>query len=155
MESARIERLLEKYFEATSTLKEEKELKQYFAKAKDIPAHLLEHKDLFNYYTESALEESSKPITLSRSTIALRWLSIAAAVVFTFGAFTMYQQNEAEKREARLAYAETQRALELISKNLNKGTGAIAQLDKFNKGTEAMSELQNYKAAEDKLFVLD
>ena len=152
MESARIEKLLEKYYEAETTLKEENELKDYFSKS-DVPAHLAEHKKLFNYFNDSSLETSNRSIKLINRTIALRWLSVAAMLVFFVSVFGLYQQNEAEKEEARLAYQETQKALELISKSLNKGTGAIAQLDNFNKGTSAMAELQTFENTQSKVFV--
>ena len=152
MESARIEKLLEKYYEAETTLKEEKELKDYFAQSY-VPTHLAEHKNMFNYFNESSLETSNRSIKLSSKTIALRWLSVAAMLVFFVSVFSLYQQNEAEKEEARLAYQETQKALELISKSLNKGTGAIAQLDNFNKGTSAMAELQTFENTQSKVFV--
>ena len=152
MESARIEKLLEKYYEAETTLKEEKELRDYFTKS-DVPAHLSEHKDMFKYFNDSSLETSNRSIKLSSRTIALRWLSVAAMLVFFVSVFGLYQQNEAEKEEARLAYQETQKALEMISKSLNKGTGAIAQLDNFNKGTSAMAELQTFENTQSKVFV--
>ena len=47
---------------------------------------------------------------------------------------------------------ETQRALELISNSLNKGTGAIAHLDNFNKGTDAMAQLQTFGDTQKKIF---
>lgn len=152
MESARIEKLLEKYYEAETSLKEEKELKDYFAQA-ELPTHLAEHREMFNYFNDSSLETSKRSIKLSSRTIALRWLSVAAMLVFFVSVFGLYQQNEAEKEQARLAYQETQKALEMISKSLNKGTGAIAQLDNFNKGTSAMAELQAFENTQSKVFV--
>ncbi len=152
MESAKIEKLLEKYYEAETTLQEEKQLKDYFSRS-NVPAHLDEHKDMFNYFNDSSLETSNRSIKLSQRTIALRWLSVAAMLVFFVSVFSLYQQNEAEKEEARLAYQETQRALDMISKSLNKGTGAIAQLDNFNKGTNARAELQTFENTQSKVFV--
>ena len=73
-------------------------------------------------------------------------------LVFFIGIFSVYQQNESEQEEARLAYMETQRALELISKSLNKGTVAIAQLDNFNKGTSAIAQLQTFESTQRKIF---
>jgi hypothetical protein len=73
-------------------------------------------------------------------------------LIFFIGIYAVYQQNEAEKQEARLAYMETQRALELISSSLNKGTGAIAQLDNFNRGTEAMAQLRTFESTQKKIF---
>jgi hypothetical protein len=61
----------------------------------------------------------------------MRWLSIAAIAVLFVGIFSVHQNKITERQEAQLAYAETQKALELISFNLNKGTKAIAQLQTF------------------------
>ena len=152
MESAKIEKLLEKYYEAETSLQEEKILKEYFS-GSEIPAHLQEHKDIFNYFDNSLLETSNRSIKLTKRTIALRWLSIAAMLVFFISVYSLYQQNEAEKQEARLAYMETQKALDLISSSLNKGTGAIAQLDNFNKGTVAITELQAFEKTQSKIFL--
>jgi hypothetical protein len=154
MESAKIEKLLEKYYEAETTLKEEQVLKEYFSKS-DVPAHLIEHKDMFNYFNDSSLETSNRSIKLSQRTVALRWLSVAAMLVFFVTVYGLYQQNEAEKEEARLAYQETQKALELISQNLNKGAGAVAQLDNFNKGASAISELQAFENTQNKVFIVE
>ena len=152
MESAKIEKLLEKYYEAETSLQEEKILKEYFS-GSEIPAHLQEHKDMFNYFDNSLLETSNRSIKLTKKTIALRWLSIAAMLVFFISVYSLYQQNEAEKQEAQLAYMETQKALDLISSSLNKGTGAIAQLDNFNKGTVAITELQAFEKTQSKIFL--
>ena len=108
---------------------------------------------MFNYFDNSLLETSNRSIKLTKRTIALRWLSIAAMLVFFISVYSLYQQNEAEKQEARLAYMETQKALDLISSSLNKGTGAIAQLDNFNKGTVAITELQAFEKTQSKIFL--
>jgi len=73
-------------------------------------------------------------------------------MVFFVGVYSVYQQNETEKVEARLAYMETQKALELISQSLNKGTGAIAHLDNFNKGTDAMAQLRTFDSTQKRIF---
>ena len=154
MELAKIENLLEKYFEAKTTIQEEAVLKEYFSQ-NDVAAHLIEHKEIFNFFSDSSLETSNRTIELTRKNeriIPIKWLSIAAMLVFFIGVYSIYQQNETEKDEAKLAYMETQRALDLISNSLNKGSGAIAQLDKFNKGTDAMAQLQNFGNAQKKVF---
>ncbi len=130
MELDKIERLIEKYLEAETTLEEERILKNYFSQD-DVPVHLTEYKSLFNYFIDSSLETSTKSITLSRRSIDLKWLSIAAMLIFFVGVFSIYQNNISEKEEARLAYIETQKALNLISQSLNKGNSAIAQLQTF------------------------
>ncbi|MCK5677726.1 MAG: hypothetical protein KAH72_04555 [Flavobacteriaceae bacterium] len=130
MELAKIEKLIIKYLEAETTLEEERILKNYFSKD-DIPLHLVEYKKLFNYYSNSSSDISTKSISLPQSSLSLRWLSVAAMVILFVSTFSIYQKNITEKEEARLAYVETQKALELISYNLNKGSGAIAQLQTF------------------------
>jgi len=151
MELARIERLLEKYFEAKTTIAEEDILKEYFSKD-EVPVHLQEYKEMFNFFSDSSLETSKRSIKLTKQTVSIKWLSIAAMLVFFIGIFSVYQQNENEQEEARLAYMETTRALELISKSLNKGTVAIAQLDNFNKGTSAIAQLQSFESTQRKIF---
>lgn len=130
MELAKIEILLEKYLEAKTTLAEENVLKKYFSQ-EDVPVHLLEYKELFNYFTDNSSDISSKQITLPVEKTNFKWLSIAAAVVLFVSVFSLYQNDLAEKREAQQAYLETQKALNLISQSLNKGGNAIAQLQAF------------------------
>lgn len=151
MELAKIENLLEKYFEAETTIREEAVLKEFFSGDK-VPEHLEKYKELFNFFDNSSLESSKRSITLEKKSISIKWLSIAAMLVLFIGIYSVYQQNQAEKEEARLAYAETQKALDLISQSLNKGTDAIAQLDNFNKGTEAMAQLKTFEDVQKRIF---
>jgi hypothetical protein len=130
MELAKIEKLLENYLEAKTTLEEEKILKDYFSQ-KDVPPHLNEYKVLFNYFSNSSLDTSVKTISLPKNRSIINWLAIAAMAVFFVSIFSIYQNNINEREQAELAYMETQRALELISFNLNKGTNAIAKLQTF------------------------
>lgn len=130
MELAKIEKLIEKYLEAKTTLEEEKILKDYFLK-NDVPSHLEEYKVLFNYFTNSSLDTSNKTISLPNNRSLINWLAIAAMAIFFVGIFSIYQNNLNERKQAELAYMETQKALELISFNLNKGNNAIAKLQTF------------------------
>ncbi len=154
MELAKIENLLEKYFEAETSIQEEAILQEYFAKD-EVPEHLKQYKEIFNFFSNSLLETSSRTIALKKETkrtISIKWLSIAAMLVFFVGIYSVYQTNQTEKEEARLAYMETQKALDLISQSLNKGTGAIAHLDNFNKGTDAMAQLRTFENTQKRIF---
>ncbi len=73
MELAKIEKLIEKYLEAKTTLEEEKILKDYFSKD-EVPSHLEEYKTLFNYFTNSSLDTSNKTISLPRSRSLINWI---------------------------------------------------------------------------------
>ncbi len=130
MELAKIEILLKKYLEAETSLEEERILKNYFSQ-ENVPSHLAEYQNLFNYFSDSSLETSTRSITLTKRSISLKWLSVAAMLIFFIGIFSVYQNDISEKEEARMAYLETQRALNLISQSLNKGNNAIAQLQTF------------------------
>lgn len=154
MELAKIENLLEKYFEAETSIQEEATLQEFFTQD-EVPEHLKQYKEMFNFFSNSSLETSNRSIQLtkeSKRTISIKWLSIAAMLVFFIGIYAVYQQSEAEKEEARLAYMETQKALDLISQSLNKGTGAIAHLDNFNKGTDAMAQLKTFESTQKRIF---
>ena len=130
MELSKIEKLIEKYLEAKTSLEDEKYLKDYFS-GENVASHLLEYKELFNFFSDSSLEISIRKIELPQKSTNLKWLSVAAMIIFFVGMFSVYQNNITEKEEARLAYIETQKALNLISQSLNKGNEAIAQLQTF------------------------
>jgi len=130
MELVKIEKLIEKYLEAETTLKEEIFLKKYFSE-NEVPSHLEEYKTLFSYFSNNSLDTSSKPITLSKDRSVIGWLAVAAIAVLFVSVFSIYQNNISDKKQAELAYMETQKALDLISFSLNKGNNAIAQLQTF------------------------
>ena len=130
MELAKIEKLIEKYLEAETTLKEEQILKNYFSK-NEVPSHLESYKKMFGYFDSSSLDVSEKRISLPKNKSIISWLAVAAIAVFFVSVFSIQQSGVNEQREAELAYMETQKALDLISNSLNKGNKAIAQLQTF------------------------
>ena len=139
MELANIERLLEKYLDAETSIQEELLLQDYFAQDSVAP-HLYEYKALFTYFGESKAERFTKTIPLKPRRANWKWLSVAAAVVLLFSVYSIgpltseKPLTEAEEEEARAALAETQKAFQLISQNLNKGGNvAIAGLSEFDK----------------------
>ena len=130
MELAKIEKLIEKYLEAETTLKEEQILKNYFSN-NEVPSHLESYKKMFAYFDSSSLDVSEKRISLPKNKSIISWLAVAAIAVFFVSVFSIQQSGINEQREAELAYMETQKALNLISNSLNKGNNAIAQLQTF------------------------
>ena len=52
MELANIERLLEKYLNAETTIEQEKLLKKYFSEG-NVASHLKEYESLFGYFSTS------------------------------------------------------------------------------------------------------
>ncbi|HHC78507.1 MAG TPA: hypothetical protein ENK46_01400 [Flavobacteriia bacterium] len=136
MELANIEQLIKKYENAETTLQEEQVLKDYF-QHNNVPGHLIEYKAYFNYFTESSAERFTKTIPLKPRKMNWKWLSIAALVVVMVSIYSINQSrglSEKDRLEAVNAYQETQKALQLISKNLNKGEHvAVAGLQEFGK----------------------
>lgn len=136
MELTNIEQLIEKYENAETSLAEEQQLKEYFHQ-ENIPAHLQEYKALFNYFDKSRTERYTKTLPLKPSKSNWKWVSVAAAVVLLFSVYSINNSgklSEEELQEAELAYVETQKAFQLISQNLNKGSNvAIAGLQEFEK----------------------
>ncbi|MGB5392633.1 MAG: hypothetical protein WBN16_00150 [Lutimonas sp.] len=131
MESGNIEKLLEKYFEAETTLAEERRLKEYFS-GEDIAEHLSEYRSYFHYFKEEPKVRSIKKIELPKERkFNLKFISIAASFLLMVSVFSYQQYQHNQELAAREAFAKTQEALQLISQNLNKGNRAIAQLNYY------------------------
>lgn len=137
MELVKIEALLEKYFDAETSVKEEQVLKSFFS-SEEVPAHLEVYRSMFAY----AVQESKlKDKTTFRPKVRKRlspMMKIAASitVIVSIGLFArQYQQ----KKQAEFAYHQTMMAMELISNN-------------FNKAKESLSYLEVYEESKDKIF---
>lgn len=129
MESIKIEQLIEKYLNAETTLQEEAVLQDYFVNSKVAP-HLQEYQALFGYFAESKNERYTKTIQLKTKKTNWKWLSVAASVAILFSVYTGYN-NIQERKEAEVAFQQTQKAFQLLSKNINKGTAAIGYLGEY------------------------
>jgi len=86
------------------------------------------------YFETKQLEVSNRPITLSkRIKFPYKWLSLAAMVIFVLGIYIFNTKpNKPSHAQLLKDYQTTQQALQMISKNLNKGTYAMAQLQEFD-----------------------
>ena len=132
MELANIEKLLEKYLDATTTLQEEAILKNYFTGG-SVAKHLQEYAYLFNYFATSREETFTKTISLEPKKSKKRnltWFSVAASVALLVSLFfgkQQYNKNK-QRKEAQRIYAQVSKGLGLLSKNLKKGEQALAVL---------------------------
>ena len=140
MELDKIEKLLEKYFEASTTTGEEETLKTYFSQ-EGVAEHLKQYAPMFQYFSSAKQEKFTKsvPIEILASTRTKRkfnykWLSVAAVTLLMFGIYfgNEYRVQVAEEREAtEYAYQETKKALDLLAENFSKGTEKVAYLNHF------------------------
>ncbi|MDV7138540.1 hypothetical protein R3X28_06620 [Maribacter sp. TH_r10] len=128
MELDRIEKLLEKYLEGSTSIVEEKELRAYFAQ-ENVAAHLKQYAPMFQYFSIAKEERYTKELPLKKRNINYKWLSIAAMAVLLFGIY--FGKEYQEKKEAEYAYNETKKALTLLADNFNKGTEKVAYLNEF------------------------
>ncbi len=132
MESVKIEKLLEKYFDAVTTVAEEKILQSYFS-GDEVAPHLEDYRSMFTYFSNARHEQFTGhvPLNPKRKSNLYRWISVAAVAVLCFG---VYFGNETRKQqEIELAYEETQKAFDLIAQNLDRGTEKMEYLTEFNK----------------------
>ena len=132
MELVNIEKLLEKYLNAETSIAEEQTLKNYFS-GNQIAPHLVEYQALFSYFTANKSEKFTKPIQLKSNKRNWKWISVAATLLLIVSVYTGYQKNQEYKAEK--LYNETRDALGLLSANLNKGTVAIRELQHFETTT--------------------
>lgn len=133
MESVNIEKLLEKYFEATTTAAEEKQLKEYFTQ-EEVAPHLEQYAPMFSYFSVAKEERFTRQVSLKTRRYMYQWISVAAVAVIALGVF--FGKNYQEQKEAEFAYLETRKALTLLADNLDRGTQKVAYLNEFEEAKQ-------------------
>lgn len=129
----KIEILLEKYFEANTTVAEEEQLRDYFSQDSVAP-HLEQYTPMFTYFSKAKDERFTKQVPLKPRVSYHKWISIAAVAVMAFGIY--FGNDYREQREAEFAYQETKKALSLLAQNLERGTEKVAYLNEFEQAKQ-------------------
>jgi hypothetical protein len=156
MEYSNIRALLEKYWACETTEEDEAALRIFYAMNEDaLPADLQEAAPLFQYYHTSSAElpeitihgpwEETKII---RPLFWQGWMKYAAVLLVALGVghsvYNFQQKNRITDDQfafrdtfddPKVAYEETQKALAILSKNLNKGKEQMEKLSYFNEAT--------------------
>lgn len=141
MELDRIENLIEKYFEGETTIAEEKELQTYFS-SEDVAQHLDQYKAMFGYFASAKEQKFEQKIPFLAKKRNLAWLSIAASIVVLLGMFTFYNYNMSQNQDLgtyddpQKAFEETQKALNLLSKNVNVGVQSMEYVNEYQESKE-------------------
>jgi hypothetical protein len=135
MELAKIESLLDSYFEGETSLDQENILRDYFSSANVAP-HLMAYQGLFVGLKNAQKEVSKREVILPQTSSNSRrwWLSIAASAVVLLGVVGLQfsgNQMTAEEQHALTELNKTKETLLLMSKSFNKGTQEIAVLGQF------------------------
>ncbi len=137
MELAKIEKLVAKYENAETSLKEENILREYFL-SDNVAPHLEEYRMMFTYFQASQSETYDKTLEFkTEKRRNYRWLSIAASVTLLFSLYIGIPKKEQKidinslsdlSVEERFHYDQAQKALAMLSGNLNKGNEAVGKL---------------------------
>jgi hypothetical protein len=136
MELANIEKLLEAYFEGSTSLSEEKELQTYFTNEPVAP-HLEKYQPLFESFIIARQEVSKREIKVPNESVGKQkvwWYGIAASIIIalTIANFMFSGPSfSPEEKEALTAFNESKKAMLLLSENFNKGAGHLAVMNEF------------------------
>ncbi|HVI43327.1 MAG TPA: hypothetical protein VM802_00590 [Chitinophaga sp.] len=159
MEYKKISALLEKYWEGETSLEEEALLRRFFSTAHpDMPDDLKEAMPLFQFFHEEEVTVYELPplkefppapemkvVTMSP---LQHWMKYAAVLLMAIGiGYAMKQQQRQERvvaaawqhgdiEDPQRAFDETKKALQLLARNLNKGTDKMQKLSYFNEATD-------------------
>lgn len=157
-----IETLIEKYENGKTTLREEQQLKAYFA-TQEVPAHLESYKIMFQYFSATKQEQFTKHVPLKpKKNNLYKWISVAAVAVLMVSVFKLTNTQkglDALSHEQLMAYNQTKEALNLLSAKLNNGARSLNALtlasDKLEKGVKQISYINEFKTTTNRIFKID
>ena len=143
-----IDKLLEKYENGETSLKEEQQLKNYFSQETVAP-HLEMYKPMFAYFSINQQEQFTKDVPLKTKIVFnYKWISVAAVAVLMLG---IYLKEPIKASYDDYAYGtynnpedalnEVTKSLAMISNNFNKGAATVNYLNEVNKGTSTLGYL--------------
>ncbi|MFY0255596.1 hypothetical protein ACDQ55_16760 [Chitinophaga sp. 30R24] len=163
MDYNRIYALLEKYWEGDTSLEEEDALREFFrVLPPDLPAALQEAAPLFQYFGQEAAKVWELPAMAPATpgkVVKLspwhHWMKYAAVLLTAVGiVYALKQQDRRQQEVAQMmqqqnmndpqkAFDETKKALQLLAKNLNKGTTGMQKLSYFNDAAALVEGKEN------------
>ena len=124
MELAKIEALLEQYFEGNTSLEQEAQLEQYFTTAK-VPEHLAPYKQLFSSFTQMREQELQSEFQIPQQQQRRNpfWGYAAAALIGVLLSVGLFMNSNAdgtneltaEEKQALEAFEKAKEALQMMS----------------------------------------
>lgn len=139
MELANIEKLVAKYENAETTLKEEAILRDYFL-SDNVAPHLEEYQLMFTYFQTSQGETYNKSLEFkTQKKRNYKWLSVAASIALLFSVYIGYEGIKPEELRPvsemtpleKFHYEQAHQALAMLSSTLNKGNEAVSNLKTY------------------------
>ncbi len=155
-----IKELLEKYFNAETTLEEEEILRRYF-EGENTDEELLSYKPLFNCFSHErsqagVITDSAKPLS-RRNNIYFRLSSFSVAAAFAIFAYIVFSERKDSLKlvvdgidinNNELAISKADRQMEKINSFMGKyREGSSRQLENIKKSGEALSSLKIFDKA--------
>jgi hypothetical protein len=154
-----IEKLLEKYENGETSLKEEQQLKNYFSQETVAP-HLEMYKPMFAYFSVNKQEQFTKVLPLeTKKVFTYRWIAVAAVAVLMLGYYlkapvvSSYEEyTYGTYNSPEDALNEVTKSLAMISGHFNKGVSTVNYLDEVNKGASSINYLNEIENATSIIF---
>jgi len=150
MDYKAINNTLNRYFDGTSTLEEERLLKQYFSSAQVRPEHMT-YKPLFDHYGNAQNVTNPNQVRLPYKKQRNYKLAIAAILVLGLGLFGLYRQNLSIEKQIvsknitpekkKEAYKEIQK----FSNSVNESMQRVGALSIFAKTTKKVFKINQRK----------
>lgn len=130
-EQERIAALLEKYWQAETTVEEERELAAFF-RGDNIPAEWADYRQVFAFFADEGQVVPSEDLqhrimqSIHPRRQTLSWWAAAAVIILALGLITLTEPGSPPSIKdtydnPQQALAAVQKALFTVSKNLNKG----------------------------------
>lgn len=146
MESVKIKKLLDNYFEGRTTLEEEKLLEDYFNQP-DVSEELKSYQPLFMGFSMARQDVLDKKITLPEEKkvkfINSKTISIAAAIFVGIGVFVLSQsQITADEKEALEALNQSRAKMMMLSEKLNYGADKLQFVSEFSDAAERVFNIE-------------
>lgn len=148
-----ISKLLEKYFDATATLEEERILQDYFRG--EIDDQFLEYKSLFALFSveREAIPHAEPCFAERKERHSFRWISVAVAASIALVMFVSLPQkgdtlrlmiNGVQIENKDLAMAKTDDRLSRLQQTLSKYRSTNNKLGSMEKAGDAVSSLNDF-----------
>jgi len=150
-----IEKLLEKYENGETSLKEEQQLKHYFTK-ETIAPHLAMYKPMFAYFLVNKQEEFTRDFSLAltskkaKPNINYKWISVAALAIVMLGLYFGNATKSSDLgtyEDPQLAFNEFSKSMEMISSKFNTGAATVGYLNEIDKGASTLGYLNEMENA--------
>lgn len=180
MDLKKAEAIIKKYYDGKTSPEEEKQLREFFLTAENIPEHLMPEKELFSLYSKAGKEEvpvngfmeslervidsQSNIRTGTKRRIIYRISAIAAGLALLIASYFLIVNNPFadEQKYAwkdtyenpQLAYEETQKVLLYISQKMNKGTAPLSNISKLNESVQNLQNLEKLETGLNQLHML-